>query len=260
MSTSTISGFAAVVALIGVFVAIEARSAQPLVDIGIFRHRQLSAANLVALCVFAAMTAMFFVASMMMQRVLGFSPLKTGAVYVPLSLCFLAGAQAASRLLQRYSPRQILMIALPAGAMGFAMLARVPADGSYLADLLGPTLLIGLALGATMVPIQVAAFAGIDASDSGLAAGLVNTSQEIGGALGVAILTTLATSRTQHSIARGRNELDALSTGYQYALLGGAALLGVALAITVALLDHPARQHVRADDPVPALTRPQPIS
>jgi EmrB/QacA subfamily drug resistance transporter len=236
------------VALLVAFVVIELTSPLPLVDLRIFRRRLLRGANVVGLLEFGAGAGFFFTSSLMMQRVFGYSPAKTGFAYLPIAIAVLAGAQTASRLATRVDPRRIVLVSLPAAAATFLLIARAPEQPTFWLDLLGPFVLFGFFLGAMFVPIQILAFAGVTPRETGLAAGLINTSQEVGGAIGVAVLSTVAASRTNH-LAGGGATVDALHSGYRYALVVDAALLLFALAAALVLLGRRDRQDVPVERP-----------
>jgi predicted MFS family arabinose efflux permease len=218
---------------------IELRSPQPLVDLRIFRRRLLRGANLVGLIEFGAGAGFFFTSSLMMQRVFHYSPLETGFAYLPIAIAVLAGAQAASRLATRVHPRHMVLGSLPVAAMAFVLIARAPDQPTFWIDLLGPFVLFGFFLGAMFVPIQILAFSGTTPQETGLAAGLINTCQEVGGAIGVAILSTVAVSRTNHLTGPGdAATIGDLHSGYRYALLVDAALLLLALTIAIVLFTN----------------------
>ena len=226
----------AMVLLVG-FVLIEARHRSPLIRLGALRSRSLAGADLAMLVVAAGMFAMFFFASLYVQEVLNYSPLKAGLAFLPVTAGIIAAAGLAQPLIRRFGVRAVGMAGMSVGAAGLFLLSRVPVDGSYLADLLPGLLTMALGMGLTFVPITLIATTNIDAADVGLASGLINTAQQIGGALGLAILATLAADRTSSSLsALGHapaptDRTSALVSGFQLAFLVSAALLasGVAL-------------------------------
>ena len=238
-SPSTFVAILGGLALIGAFVAIELNTTEPLIDLRIFRRRMLRGANLVGVLTFGALAGYFFSASLLMQRVFGFSALKTGFAYVPLAIAVVIGAGAASKMVAKVNPRNILLVGLPLAATGFLLVAGAPSDPNYWRHLFGPFLLVGLALGSSFVPIQILAFGGTTREESGLAAGLINTSQEVGGAVGVAVLSTVAVSRTNHVMSgiAGAPTVDAIHSGFRYALLANAGLVLAAFAVALVLLN-----------------------
>jgi len=255
VSASTFGAIFGGLALIGAFVAIELNTTEPLIDLRIFRRRMLRGANLVGVLTFGALAGYFFSASLLMQRVFGFSPLKTGFAYVPLAVAVVVGAGVASRMVASINPRNILLVGLPLAAAGFVLVAAAPNDPNYWQHLFGPFLLVGLALGSSFVPIQILAFGGTTREESGLAAGLINTSQEVGGAVGVAVLSTVAVSRTNHVMTgiAGAPTIDAIHSGYRYALLANAGLVFAAFVVALVLLGGrvPAIDEADAELPEP---------
>jgi EmrB/QacA subfamily drug resistance transporter len=227
-SAQTLGTLALGLALVGAFVAIEARfAAAPLVPLRIFSSRMLTGANLVMLAIGAASFAMWFFISLYLQQVLGYSPIQAGLAFLPITIILAIGAQLASRLITRIGMRPLLTTGLLLLATGLVLFSRVSARGSYLGDVLAPSLVVGAGMGLSFVPATVAAVAGVAPGEAGLASGLVNTSRQLGGALGLAILATVATSRTNnllHSHAPAPASLQAaLTSGYQLAFLVAAA-------------------------------------
>ncbi len=218
------------IALIGAFVAIEHRAAHPLVPFRIFRLPTLTGANAVGLLVGASLFSMFFFASLYMQQVLGYGAIKAGLSYLPLSAGIIISAAVGSQVATRIGFKPVLVTGLALIAAALLWWSRVSPDGTYLADILGPSLLAAVGLGLAFVTTTIAAVAGVDEHESGLASGLINTSQQIGGALGLAILATIANSVSD-------NALDpvALTEGFRAAFLTGAgfAILGLIFALTL---------------------------
>lgn len=248
-STQTIGLLAASAALIAAFVVVELRSAAPLVPFGIFRLRTLTGANVVGLLVGASLFSMFFFISLYMQEVLGYSPIKSGFSYLPLALTIIVSAGIASQLVTRVGFKPVLVAGLGFIAAGLLWFGQVSAGGSYVGDILGPSLLAAVGLGFAFVPVTIAAVSGVSDREAGLASGLINTSQQIGGALGLAILATVANSRTHDVMAsaggRGSELPRALTEGFQSAFMTGAglALLGIVLAL-VLIRGRDSRAHV----------------
>jgi predicted MFS family arabinose efflux permease len=199
----------------------------------IFRLRTLTGANVVGLLVGATIFAMFFFLSRYMQQVLGYSALKAGLSYLPLALVIIASAGAASVLVTKLGFKPVLVAGMGLIAVALLWFAQVPADGSYVSNLLGPMILAAIGLGLAFVPVTIAAVSNVSSDDSGLASGLINTSQQVGGALGLAVLGTIASSRTNDLVAASQGNPaalpDALTEGFQRAFLAGAgfAVLGV---------------------------------
>jgi EmrB/QacA subfamily drug resistance transporter len=234
-------GFAVLaIALLASFVAIERRSAEPLVRLGIFLRRTIRSANLVMLVVAAALFAMFYFNSLYMQRVLRYSPIEAGLAMVPFALGIVVGAVLSQPLVRKVGLRSVGLIGVGLATVGMLSLVRVEVGGSYLSGLLPGIVLMSIGMGMTFVPVTLIATSGIEAGDAGLASGLLNTSQQIGGALGLAILSTLATSRTSDrlsSLGHAPTKADtasALVDGFHVAFAAGAVLLaagGVMLAV-----------------------------
>jgi EmrB/QacA subfamily drug resistance transporter len=257
-SAQTIITLAIAVALLVTFVVIEARSAQPMVPLRIFRRRSLSAANGIALSVGACMFSLFFFLSLYMQEVLGYSALRAGVAFLPGALFLIAGATVASKLVSQLGPRRILIGGTLTTAAGSFWLATDPSTPHYLAQTLPPLILVCLGLGFSVVPMTVAATSGVDRAEAGLASGLINTSRQIGGAVGLAILATIAFDRRAsvlghlHSTATVAQVANAATSGYDRALFGAGviAVIGSVLALTlpsrashIADVEQSAREH-----------------
>jgi EmrB/QacA subfamily drug resistance transporter len=232
-SQKTLLLLAAAAVLLTIFIATELRSRSPLMPFRIFRLRTLSGANIVGLLVGASLFAMFFFLSRYMQEVLGYDALKAGLCYLPLALAIIASAGAASVLVTKLGFKPVLIAGMACVAVALVWLSRVPVDGSYVRDLLGPMIIAAIGLGLAFVPVTIAAVSNISPDDSGLASGLINTSQQVGGALGLAILGTIASSRTNGLVAGAGGDPgalpSALTEGFQRAFLAGAgfAVLGI---------------------------------
>jgi EmrB/QacA subfamily drug resistance transporter len=244
-SGRTIGLLALSAVLLAAFVAIELRSAKPLVPFSIFRIRTLTGANVVGLLVGASLISMFFFISLYMQQVLGYSAIKAGLSYLPLALTIIASAAVASQLVTRLGYKPVLAAGLLFIVIGLAWFSRVPVDGGFTADILGPSLFAAAGLGFAFVTTTIAAVSGVQESEAGLASGLINTSQQVGGALGLALLATIATSRTESLAAGGPPSLDALTEGFQAAFLGGAAIAALGFVLTLVLIgNRDSRAHV----------------
>ena len=216
-------------ALLATFVAIESRTRAPLMPLGIFRLQTLRGANVVGLLIGMSLFSMFFFISLYLQQVLGFSALETGLAYLPLSIFIILSAGAASQLVTRLGFKPPLTAGLILIAIGLLWFSRVDPGGSYVGDVLFPSLIVAVGLGFSFVPVTIAAVTGTSPAEAGLASGLINTSQQIGGALGVAILASVANSVTNGSTLADPGA--ALTEGFQSAFLVGAgfAVLGAIL-------------------------------
>jgi predicted MFS family arabinose efflux permease len=235
-SGRTLGFMGTAVGLLALFVAIELRSKAPLIRLDIFRKRALTASNIAMMFVAAGMFSMFFFASLYVQDVLGYSPLKAGFAFLPVTLGIVVGAGLAQGLIKRFGPRAVGTIGLLVATGGMLVLTGLPVHGSYVSDLLVGLFPMSLGMGLTFVPVTLLATAGVSAEDSGLASGLLNTAQQIGGALGLAVLSTLSASRTTSLLASGASRPDALVGGWHVAFTGGALLLGSAAVALVVLL------------------------
>jgi EmrB/QacA subfamily drug resistance transporter len=258
-STQTLGLSAIAVALIGAFYVIERRQKAPLVPFpGIFRIRTITGINVSAVLVAASLFSMFFFISLYMQNVLGFSALEAGLAYLPLAVGLIITAGASAGLVTRFGFKPVLVSGLIVTAAGLVWFGQVSPDGSYVGDVLFPSLLAAVGLGLAFVSMTVAAVSGVEPHEAGLASGLINTSQQIGGALGLAILATVANSRIDDLAASGTPQNVALTEGFQSAFLVGAgiAIVGAVLAI-VLVSGKASREHAEAAqrgeiEPVPA--------
>jgi EmrB/QacA subfamily drug resistance transporter len=248
-STQTLALGAVSLALLALFVAIERRTPHPLVPFSIFKGRTLRGANVVGLLLGMSLFSMFFFISLYMQQVLGYEPLKAGLAYLPLALTIIVSAGAASALVTRIGFKPTLVAGMLFITGGLVWFAQVSAPGgSYVGDILFPSLLAAVGLGLAFVPTTIAAVTGIKPNEAGLASGLINTSQQVGGALGLAVLAAVATATTNDAIASGEsNRLVSLTEGFQDAFLVGAgmALLGAILAATL-ISSRDSREHAAA--------------
>ncbi len=227
-SATTLGRIAGAAALLLVFVGIEARTRHPLMPFSIFRLRTLRGANIAGLLTGMALFSMFLFISFYLQYVLGYSALKTGLAYLPLSVAIILSAGAASQLVTRIGFKPTLLGGQLLVAVGLLWFSRIDAGGSYLADVVGPSVLAGAGLGFSFVPVTIAAMSGTTGGEAGLASGLINTTQQIGGALGVAILISVSTSRIAEFGPGGARDPAVLTEGYSRAFLIGAgfAILG----------------------------------
>jgi EmrB/QacA subfamily drug resistance transporter len=230
-SARTIGELAGAAALLAVFVLNERRQRAPLAPLSIFRINGLGFANVTQLIGFAGFLALFFFLTLYMQNVLGYSAIQTGLAYLPLCVAVAVSAGISSQLLARVGTRPVIVVGAVVAAAGLYWLSRIPVDGSYLTDLLPGTLVLALGGGAVFVGVTTAANAGVPSDKAGLAAALLNASQQLGGALGLAILTAVATSRTNDVLAAGTPPPHALTSGFQRALLIGSIFV-LASAVT----------------------------
>jgi EmrB/QacA subfamily drug resistance transporter len=235
----TIVEFAGAATLLAAFLIVEHRGHSPLLPLSTLRIKGLVAANITQLIALAGMISMFFFLTLYMQNVLGYSPIQTGASYLPLCVVVGIAAGVASSLLARVGTRPLIVAGSLIASGGVFWLSRIPVDGSYLTDLLPGMLVMAVGLGLVFVAVTTAANAGVPADKAGLAAALVNASQQVGGALGLAVLSAVATSRTQHELTTGQPVPSSLTAGFGRALfVGSIFLLGAAV---IGLRTHNAR-------------------
>jgi EmrB/QacA subfamily drug resistance transporter len=263
-STQTLGLGALALALIGSFYAIERNTKAPLVPFpGIFRIRTITGINVSAVLIAAALFSMFFFISLYMQQVLGFSALEAGLAYLPLAVGIIVTAGATAGLVTRFGFKPVLISGLIITAAGLIWFGQVSPGGSYVGDVLFPSLLAAVGLGLAFVSMTVAAVSGVEPHEAGLASGLINTSQQIGGALGLAILATVANGRTDNVMAAaGGNPQElptALTEGFQSAFMVGAGMAVVAAILAMVLISGRAsREHAEAAqrgdaEPVPVV-------
>jgi predicted MFS family arabinose efflux permease len=255
-SARTLVVSAAAFALLGAFVAIERRAAAPLVPFRIFRLRTIAGASVTMLVVGAAMFGLFYFLSLSMQQVLGYSALEAGLAQLPLAGVLVLAAGIVSPLVTRLGSKPVTLAGLVTFAAGLVWFSRMPADADFVVHLLGPSLVVAVGLAATFVSLTVSAVDGIADGESGLASGLINTTQQIGGALGLAVLTAVATGRTD-SVAGEVGPAIALNEGFQAALLvaAGFVVVAVVLSAVVSRGSRPAgtqRQEALSEEPAAA--------
>jgi predicted MFS family arabinose efflux permease len=227
---------AAAAALFVVFVAIESRVAAPLMPLRLFRVRNVSTANAVGVLMAAGMFAWFFLSALYLQRILGYTPLEVGFAYLPSTVLWGTTSLVLSdRLVLRFGIKPPLVAGLTLMVVALLLFARTPVDGSFALDVLPATLVLGLGAGIAFNPILLAAMSGVEPSESGLASGVVNTAFMMGGALGLAVLASLADSRTTSLRGEGDGPLAALNGGYHAAFLLG-AVITLTAAVAAALL------------------------
>jgi predicted MFS family arabinose efflux permease len=236
-SAQTLAMLVCAIMLLAVFVRIEARVRNPLMPLGLFRLRNVAIANVVGVLWAAAMFAWFFISALYLQRVLGYTALQVGLAFLPANLIMAAFSLGLSaRMVMRLGIRPTLSIGLLLAAMGFALFSRVPINGVFALDVLPAMVLLGAGAGMAFNPLLLAAMNDVRPGESGLASGVVNTSFMMGGALGLAILASLAAARTGGLLRFGAESLAALAGGYRLAFISGAVLAAVAALIGGAYL------------------------
>ena len=255
-SASTIGFGAVALVLLTAFVLIELRQRAPLVRLDIFRVRTLRAANVAMLMVASGLFAMFFFNTLYVQRVLGFSPLEAGLAFLPVTVGIGIGAGLSQPFVKRLGIRTTSIIGMSIATVGMLLLLTTDANGTYLGDVLPGLIPISIGMGLTFVPVTLLATSGMAHEDAGLASGLFNTSQQVGGALGLAILSTLAVDRTTDSLSgvTGRpsaaDQAEALVTGFHAAFLGGAVFFVAGIVAMVTLLKREDVAEVDTDRPM----------
>jgi EmrB/QacA subfamily drug resistance transporter len=236
-SGQTIGLLAGALALLGLFLAIEARVSAPLVPLGLFRRRNLATANAVGVLWAAAMFAWFFMSALYLQLVLGYSPLQVGLAFLPANLIMGTLSIAVSaRLVMRFGIKRPLAAGLGFATVGLVLFARAPVGGSFVRDVLPSMILLGIGAGIAFNPVLLAAMSDVAPEEAGLASGVVNTAFMMGGALGLAVLASLAASRTDSLRADGHGPLAALVGGYHVAFLVGAVFAASGAVVGTALL------------------------
>ena len=248
-SGRVVASLIASAALMLAFFVVESRSRSPLVPLSIFRRRTIFGANTIGFGLGTSIFGTFFLLSLYMHDVLGFSPIKTGVGYLAIALTAVAASGASQALVTRAGVKPVLAAGLLVLAAGLAFLSQVSAHGSYFGDLFAGFVLVGTGLGFSFVPVSIAALGGVAAHEAGLASGLINTSQQVGGALGLAILVTVSTTHTNHLLGSGSTRIDALVSGFGLAFWVAVGIAAVAFAATLALLR---RQDLRQVQPAAA--------
>ena len=235
LAAETLAVFGVSLALLVAFVAWELRHPEPLMRFGILQNRTLSGANVAGFILGTSLFSMFLMLTLYMQQVLGYSAMKTGVSYLAVAGTAIIWSAVASQLVTRIGVKPVLVVGMGMLTAGLLSFTQVSVGGSYVSDLLPGLLLTGVGIGFSFVPISIAALAGVKAAEAGLASGLINTSQQIGGALGIAALSTIATSQTQDSLVSGSVLPQAMVDGFSSAFLVGAvvAALGVVAALTL---------------------------
>jgi predicted small integral membrane protein len=248
----TLAFFAAASVLLAAFVAWERRHPEPLMRFGILRTRTVSGANAAGFIMGTAIFAMFLMLTLYMQQVLGYSAMKTGVAYLAVAGTAIVWSAVAAQLVTRIGVKPVLAVGMAMLTAGLVYFTQVSVGGSYAADLLPGFLLIGVGIGFSFVPISIAALAGVQPAEAGLASGLINTSQQIGGALGIAALSTIATSRTDDALAAGTALRSALVDGFTNAFVAGVgiAFVGIIAALTLIRRDELEQAQAPAEEPV----------
>jgi EmrB/QacA subfamily drug resistance transporter len=250
-SAQTLGLGALALGLLAAFIGIERRSPAPLVRLDLFRMRSLATANGVFLIVIGGLFAMFFFATLYLQNILGYSPLQTGFAFLPVTAGIIIGATAAQQLIPRLGVRPVMLSGLTLAAGGLALLAATTQVGGEYLGVLGGLLAMATGMGATFVPMTLVATTNVAPDDAGLASGIFNTSQQVGGALGLAILSTLAASRTSDALAGGAQRPEALVEGFQVAFMVAAGLLAAGAVLTAVLLRRRDVERIESGDAVP---------
>ncbi len=255
LSAHTLGFGALALVLLTAFVLIERRSAEPLVRLGIFLQRTIRSANLVMLLVASGLFAMFYFNSLYLQRVLEYSPIEAGLAFVPFTLGIVIGAGLSQFLVRAIGLRSVGIAGMVLGTIGMLLFLRLDLGGDYLTDLLPGIMLISIGMGMTFVPVTLIATSGISPGDAGLASGLLNTSQQIGGALGLAILSTLATAETTGALdGLGREptaaeNASALVDGFHIAYIAGAAFLAAGAILLALMLKRSDVEQIDVEEP-----------
>jgi predicted MFS family arabinose efflux permease len=254
-SVETLVLGAVAIALLAAFVAIERRSKAPLVRLGVFRIRSRASANGVMLLVASGMFAFFFFSSLYVQEILGFSPIQAGLAFLPFTIGIMIGAGAAQQLIRRFGVRPIAVAGMLLAAAGLAFMSGVSPGGSYVRDLLPGIIPMSIGMGLTFVPLTLIGTTNIEDGDAGLASGVFNTSQQVGGALGLAILSTLSASRTSDVLGglghapTAADRTTAVVDGFQIAFTAGAVLIGLGALVLAALIRSQDVARINAQEP-----------
>jgi EmrB/QacA subfamily drug resistance transporter len=240
LAGGTIGFFAASFALLAGFVGWELRHPEPLMRFGLLRTKTVAGANVAGFIMGTALFSMFLMLTLYMQQVLGYSAMKTGVAYLAVAGTAIVWSGVAAQLVTRIGVKPVLVTGMTLLTAGLVYFTQVSVGGSYLGDLLPGFLLIGIGIGFSFVPISIAALAGVEPGEAGLASGLINTSQQIGGALGIAALSTIATSQADDAVASGSALPTALVDGFTAAFFAGAiiAALGILAAATLIRRDE----------------------
>ena len=235
-SAKTFGLFAAAAVALAAFVAVELRSEDPLMSFSIFRIKTVAGANAAGFILSTATMAMFLMLTLYMQQVLGFSPMQTGVAYLAVAVSVIVWSAVASSLVTKVGVKPVLVVGMAIVTLGLLYFTQVSADGSYVRDLLPGFLVIALGMGFSFVPISIAALAGVESNDAGLASGLINTSQQIGSALGIAVLSAVAVAQTSDATRAGERRAEALTAGFHAAFWAGAAVAAAGVVASLLLV------------------------
>jgi len=248
------------IALLAAFVLREARTHNPLIPLRIFRSRNVSGANVIQALLVAGMFGMFFLGSLYMQRVLGYGALEIGLAFLPATLIMgVLSLRYAELMIMRFGARTTLVPGLALVGLGLALFTQAPVDGSYMSHLLPGMIVLGFGIGLSFTPLMTLAMAGATQEDAGLASGLVNTTAQVGGALGLAVLATLSATRSDNLADGGEAAASALTSGYHQAFLIAVGLMVAAIVIAVTVLQPEGRAQANvAADSQPAGATPAP--
>jgi EmrB/QacA subfamily drug resistance transporter len=236
LAGTTVAFFAAALVLLVGFVAWELRHPEPLMRLGIFRLRTVAASNVASFLLNITTLSTFVTLTLYMQQVLGYSAMKTGLAFLAIAGNAIVSSTIAAQLVTRVGVKTVLVTGMTALAAGILYLTQISVGGSYVADLLPGFLLIALGVGFSFVPISIAALAGVESAEAGLASGLINTSQQIGSAVGIAALSAIATPRTDDALAGGATQASALVTGFHAAFVAAVIVAGLGIAVALTLI------------------------
>jgi EmrB/QacA subfamily drug resistance transporter len=249
LAGQTLALFAVSLGLLAGFVGWELRHPEPLMRFGLLRTKTVSGANVAGFIMGTAMFSMFLMLTLYMQQVLGYSAMKTGVAYLAVAGTAILWSAVAAQLVTRIGVKPVLTVGMTMLTAGLVYFTQVSVGGSYLGDLLPGFLLIGVGIGFSFVPISIAALAGVQPAEAGLASGLINTSQQIGGALGIAALSTIATSQTSDAVASGAALDAALVDGFTAAFLAGVIIAGLGIVAALTLIRKDELEQVPAAEP-----------
>jgi EmrB/QacA subfamily drug resistance transporter len=249
-SGKTLGLFAVAIALLAAFVAVELRSRAPLIRLGIFKTRSLTIANVSMLLVGSGLFAMFFFVSLYVQQLRGYSPIKAGLAFLPFTFGIVIGAALAQQAIRRFGVKYVPVGGLVLAVVGILLYTQLSLTGSYFGEVFPAVMATSIGMGLTFVPVTLLATTNIPGEDAGLASGLFNTSQQIGGALGLAVLSTLAASRTSGRVG-ALGHVGALLSGYHLAFVVGAALMASAIVLLATMIRRRDVQTIDAVDEVP---------
>src|SRR5919108_414137 len=252
-AVETIGLFSLAGALLAAFGAWEARAKEPLMPFSIFRIRTVAAANISGLILGTVTFSMFLMLTLYMQQVLGYSPMKTGVAYLAVAGTAIVWSTVAAQLVNRVGVKPTITAGMTLLTVGLVFFTQVPVGGAYLGDLLPGFLLIAAGLGFSFVPISIAALAGVQPSEAGLASGLFNTSQQVGGALGIAALSAIATTTTSDEVASGTALPNALTNGFEAAFIWGGVVAAIGIVVSLVLVRRSDLEQPVEEAPEPAL-------